>query len=1065
MSKFCGKCGRKLDEKTGLCPNCDANKLLEKKRSGAVGETSQRANTPDYRKPVKLTRKQKKAIKKAKRTKSQKVRSVLIKMIAVLLAALVLFSGSIGLLVYFNIADIPLVRNLYDELNISYSKEVKNRKIPETDTEGIEYSPPKSEEIVSLNGVTFVDSEVLILTDDNKGETYIKEFLKNRKYKIVGKIEQLNQYQVKVEDLKDNTELQNIVEKLKKENWVLSASLNYVSENDADYYKPNDYWWKNIWGDYPEGLNWGAEAINAPEAWDCKDKMSTVNVGLIDSFFDLEHEDLVFSEQPLGNAIANKFESEMDDSYKQHGSHVAGIMAAKFDNKKGISGICPKTNLYGASMKGIETETQNDSDLMGWKVALTYLAVQKKCKVINISMGEDHTAFEASRGTKAALDYITNASNELGIFLKTILSIKDENGEPYDFVICKSAGNQGETNIKKTGYVYFLKDENDDFNPGYRYHELSDLKKIISGDVSSYSEEARTSLARYVDRYNSDTLSLEAGNVDAKFDVFASVSEDEVKNRIIVVGAVKNKGTHKEGGFLGFGGKDVHDGYEICNFSQCGDRVDVLAPGEQIHSVKYGGGYKKADGTSQATPHVSGVAGMIFAFKPEIKGDEVKKIIKESSTGSYGIESYGLLNANNEVIKKIKEDSEKPADNTKSTEPVNNVVDSSAERDVVLVLDSSGSMEGTPLEETKKAATKFVDTVLGHSANIGIVKYDGNAEIVSPFSTDGTALKSAIDNISTSGSTNIEDGLSTAESMLSSSSANKKIIVLMSDGEPNTGKEGDELIAYANELKEKDTYIYTLGFFESIDDKSKPQYLMEKIASEGCHYEVSDADSLVYFFGDIADQINGQKYIYVRIACPVDISVTYSGETLNSAESSLSTRTSFGSLTFEDADTQSIESYNSKASSASSNQTDESSDESADKVKILRLKEGEDYDIKIEGTGVGRMNYSIGFMDEKGEYSDFRKFSNVKITGKTQIDTVAKVSDKTVLNVDEDGDGKYDLTYEARANSRGEVVDNSFIIYLILILLGVLVLLIIILIVYKKVKKSKIKNSRRDYNG
>ena len=433
---------------------------------------------------------------------------------------------------------------------------------------------------------------------------------------------------------------------------------------------------------------------------------------------------------------------------------------------------------------------------------------------------------------------------------------------------------------------------------------------------------------------------------------------------------------------------------------------------------------------------------------------EQKKTIVVSDNGKYNLLKFStgfekdLSKNNSEVI----------PNNTPSKSNF-------AERDVVLVLDSSGSMEGTPLEETKKAATKFVDTVLGHSANIGIVKYDGNAEIVSPFSTDGTALKSAIDNISTSGSTNIEDGLSTAESMLSSSSANKKIIVLMSDGEPNTGKEGDELIAYANELKEKDTYIYTLGFFESIDDKSKPQYLMEKIASEGCHYEVSDADSLVYFFGDIADQINGQKYIYVRIACPVDISVTYSGETLNSAESSLSTRTSFGSLTFEDADTQSIESYNSKASSASSNQTDESSDESADKVKILRLKEGEDYDIKIEGTGVGRMNYSIGFMDEKGEYSDFRKFSNVKITGKTQIDTVAKVSDKTVLNVDEDGDGKYDLTYEARANSRGEVVDNSFIIYLILILLGVLVLLIIILIVYKKVKKSKIKNSRRDYNG
>lgn len=382
----------------------------------------------------------------------------------------------------------------------------------------------------------------------------------------------------------------------------------------------------------------------------------------------------------------------------------------------------------------------------------------------------------------------------------------------------------------------------------------------------------------------------------------------------------------------------------------------------------------------------------------------------------------------------------------------------STERDVVLVLDASGSMSGTPLNETKKAATKFVDTVLEQSANIGIVKYDDQAEVVSQFSTDGNVLKSAINNLGTGGATDIEDGLSKAESMLSSSSGNKKIIVLMSDGEPNDGKVGEELIAYADELKKKDIYIYTLGFFESLGDKASAQYLMEKIASDGCHYEVSDADSLVYFFGDIADQINGQKFIYVRIACPVDVSVSYNGEKLDSSANTLNTRTSFGSLTFEEADTQSYDSYNSYYSSAQS-------DENTDRVKILRLKEGEDYDIKIEGTGKGRMNYSVGFMNENGEYSDFRKFNNVKITRKTQIDTVAAVSDKTVLNVDEDGDGKYDLTYEARANERGKIVDNSFIVKLIIILVGVLMLLILILIIYKKVQKSKANKTRRDYNG
>ena len=60
----------------------------------------------------------------------------------------------------------------------------------------------------------------------------------------------------------------------------------------------------------------------------------------------------------------------------------------------------------------------------------------------------------------------------------------------------------------------------------------------------------------------------------------------------------------------------------------------------------------------------------------------------------------------------------------------------------------------------------------------------------------------------------------------------------MSDGEPNEGKVGEELIAYADQIKQSDITIYTLGFFESLGDKSAAQALMEQIASDGCHYEL-----------------------------------------------------------------------------------------------------------------------------------------------------------------------------------------------------------------------------------
>ena len=348
------------------------------------------------------------------------------------------------------------------------------------------------------------------------------------------------------------------------------------------------------------------------------------------------------------------------------------------------------------------------------------------------------------------------------------------------------------------------------------------------------------------------------------------------------------------------------------------------------------------------------------------------------------------------------------------------------------------------MNETKNASERFINTVLKEDSSIGVVTYDNTSMCIADFCMNERYLKNAIQNLNSGGGTNMEAGLSQAYSMLQSSNAKKKIIVLMSDGEPNEGKTGDELIEFAETIKNEGIYIYTLGFFSNSNDKTSPQALLESIASEGCHFEVDDADDLIFFFGDIADQINGQKYIYVRIACPVDVTVKYNGETLCSTEENLNTRTAFGSLTFEE---------NEKEFSTGRD----------NRVKILRLKEGTDYDIQIEGNGSGYMDYTIRFMDDTGEYTDLRKFDDIKITEQTVIDTVATNSDSTILNVDENGDGKYDLKYKATENAEGELVDDTYLIY-IYIAVGVVVLILIVvaaIIITKhlKAKKSKLSGN------
>ena len=109
----------------------------------------------------------------------------------------------------------------------------------------------------------------------------------------------------------------------------------------------------------------------------------------------------------------------------------------------------------------------------------------------------------------------------------------------------------------------------------------------------------------------------------------------------------------------------------------------------------------------------------------------------------------------------------------------------SDERDIVLVLDASGSMAGAPMKETKKASANFIRTVLKEDASIGIVTYDNDSMMLSDFNLNESYLTSVVQQINDGGGTNIESGLSMARDMLQNSNAKKKIIVLMSDGEPN----------------------------------------------------------------------------------------------------------------------------------------------------------------------------------------------------------------------------------------------------------------------------------------
>ncbi len=151
-----------------------------------------------------------------------------------------------------------------------------------------------------------------------------------------------------------------------------------------------------------------------------------------------------------------------------------------------------------------------------------------------------------------------------------------------------------------------------------------------------------------------------------------------------------------------------------------------------------------------------------------------------------------------------------------------------AAKDIVLVADTSGSMQGLRMEQNKKAL-KYLVNALNANDKFSVVEFNTDVEVFKPTLVQASpenkkAAVSFIDELEARGGTNIGDALRSGVTMLDHASDRPGYLVLMTDGEPTVGETTVEGLLKSVHPK-RDIRVFDFGVGYDVNTK-----LLNKLA-------------------------------------------------------------------------------------------------------------------------------------------------------------------------------------------------------------------------------------------
>ena len=414
--------------------------------------------------------------------------------------------------------------------------------------------------------------------------------------------------------------------------------------------------------------------IGAPEVWKMKDANGNpidgkgMLIGIIDTGIDYNDSDLGGGFGP-GYKVQGGYDFGDNDSdpmdLEGHGTHVAGIAAA---NGK-IKGVAPEAHLMAYKIVAGGNPSASDSTI----IAAIERAVKDKCDAVNLSFGSgqlgtsdpddpENKAFDnaADAGVLSAVAAGNQGSRcestpyplgaPSGARKVIAVAASDDGLHPSINIVAPSVPEN--QNVITGNYAdlspNFPADKEFEVVP-CSYGRKSDFANVdVKGKIALVSRGPIGANAIYF--RDKDLNAEEAGaagiiiynNLPGIVNpTFQVTPEDANKTYVPAIFVTMNNGLFiksliNKGLKIKFG--TVSGLGTMASFSSMGPTSDfyfkpeVAAPGVAINSTIPGNKYAKWDGTSMATPHVTGAIALIKQAHPDWNSQDIKASLMNTAT-------------------------------------------------------------------------------------------------------------------------------------------------------------------------------------------------------------------------------------------------------------------------------------------------------------------------------------------------------------------------------------------------------------------------------------------------